>query len=83
MKDQCFEPADHWRLRSYKAIIAFLFMNAFSNVIANQICSLENPQLPKYHLIEKCYRSKLGIAAKANLSSIISCQRLATEKKGK
>ncbi|XP_023941012.1 uncharacterized protein LOC112047933 [Bicyclus anynana] len=37
--------------------------------------------IPKYNLIEKCHRSTLGIAAKANFTSLISCQRLGIEKK--
>lgn len=64
----------------FKVIIVIL-VNVYT-VIANLRCS--TPQdVSKYHLIEKCYRSKLGIAAKANFSSVISCQRLAIEKKGK
>ncbi|KAM3959106.1 C-type lectin 6 [Aphomia sociella] len=45
-------------------------------------CSSESPPtIPKYHLMEKCHRSKLGIAAKARYTSLISCQRLGIEKK--
>lgn len=46
-------------------------------------CSVDTQlRTPKYHLMEKCYRSKLGIVSKANFTSLISCQRLGFEKKG-
>ncbi|XP_059061840.1 uncharacterized protein LOC131854716 [Achroia grisella] len=54
----------------------------FISVLSNMRCSNEFPPiLPKYHLMEKCHRSKLGLAAKARYTSLISCQRLAIEKK--
>ncbi|KOB74572.1 Low-expression lectin 3 [Operophtera brumata] len=87
MKNQCLElyirlPVNYWGLYSSKSILAILIINAFTPItIANQRCSSETHEVPKYHLIEKCCRSKLGIAAKANLSSVISCQRLAIDKK--
>ncbi|XP_061708191.1 uncharacterized protein LOC133518490 isoform X2 [Cydia pomonella] len=49
---------------------------------ANTKCSSEStPVVPKYYKIEKCQRSKLGIAAKANYTTLSSCQRLGIEKK--
>ncbi|XP_047987880.1 uncharacterized protein LOC125227583 isoform X1 [Leguminivora glycinivorella] len=49
---------------------------------ANTKCSSETtPIVPKYYKMEKCQRSKLGIAAKANYTSLTSCQRLGIEKK--
>ncbi|XP_045764216.1 uncharacterized protein LOC123866605 [Maniola jurtina] len=49
---------------------------------ANNKCSIESPTIvPKYNLIERCHRSTLGIAAKANFTSLISCQRLGIQKK--
>ncbi|CAH0404590.1 unnamed protein product [Chilo suppressalis] len=52
-------------------------------ISANILCDKHNqsPQIPKYHLMEKCHRSKLGIAAKANFASLSSCQRLGIAKK--
>ncbi|CAH2105051.1 unnamed protein product [Euphydryas editha] len=45
-------------------------------------CSNESPAIiPKYHLIEKCHRSKLGITARANFTSLTSCKRLALQKR--
>ncbi|XP_028174752.1 uncharacterized protein LOC114363271 [Ostrinia furnacalis] len=55
---------------------------AASQNTANMRCSSDSPpRAPKYHLMEKCHRSKLGIAAKANYSTLTSCQRLGIEKK--
>ncbi|XP_053607693.1 uncharacterized protein LOC128673690 [Plodia interpunctella] len=49
---------------------------------ANPKCSDDSPLIvPKYHLMEKCYRSKLGLAAKAKYTSLVSCLRLGIEKK--
>lgn len=54
----------------------------FITALANLKCSNELPPLiPNYYLMEKCHRSKLGIAAKANYTSLASCQRLGIEKK--
>ncbi|XP_031763733.2 uncharacterized protein LOC113519116 [Galleria mellonella] len=50
--------------------------------LTNMRCTNESPPvIPKYHLMEKCHRSKLGLAAKARYTSLISCQRLGIEKK--
>lgn len=38
--------------------------------------------VPKYYLIEKCYRSKVSVVSYANYSSLKSCQRLSTERNG-
>ncbi|XP_075991766.1 uncharacterized protein LOC142987100 [Anticarsia gemmatalis] len=64
--------------------LKFLIITAsFRNVIPSSKCSVEAPSLPpKYHLMDKCYRSKLGVVAKGNFSSVTSCQRLGIEKKG-
>ncbi|XP_050361869.1 uncharacterized protein LOC126781091 [Nymphalis io] len=60
-------------------IVASIFIKAF----AIRECSNKSPSaVPKYHLIEKCHRSKLGIAAKANFTSLKSCKRLGIEKRG-
>lgn len=75
--------ASCWEKSLAEAITTILVIVVIHTVLANQQCSSETPRVPKYHLMEKCYRSKLGIAAKANYSSVISCQRLAFEKKGK
>lgn len=49
---------------------------------SNTRCSNQSPpNIPKYHLMEKCHRSKLGIAAKANYTSLTSCFRLGIEKR--
>ncbi|XP_072936564.1 uncharacterized protein [Epargyreus clarus] len=54
----------------------------FVTITANMRCSNESPALiPKYYLIEKCHRSKLGVVARANYTSLSSCRRLAIEKK--
>nr|XP_026490496.1 uncharacterized protein LOC113396671 [Vanessa tameamea] len=54
----------------------------FIKVFAIRECSKESSAaVPKYHLIEKCHRSKLGIAAKANFTSLTSCKRLGIEKR--
>jgi hypothetical protein len=51
-------------------------------VSLNSICSNGlPPRVPKYHLMEKCHRSKLGIAAKANYTSLTSCQKFGIEKR--
>ncbi|KAI5632996.1 hypothetical protein NE865_14294 [Phthorimaea operculella] len=64
------------------AIQTLLLTTIFVKTSANVKCSSESPpSVPKYHLMEKCHRSKLGIAAKANFSSLTSCRRLGIEKK--
>ncbi|XP_049866983.1 uncharacterized protein LOC126367487 [Pectinophora gossypiella] len=61
---------------------ALIFGFLVKSITANVECSSDSPPLvPKYHLMEKCHRSKLGIAAKANYTSLTSCQRLGIEKK--
>ncbi|KAF9415879.1 hypothetical protein HW555_006631 [Spodoptera exigua] len=56
---------------------------AHTTLTAKSKCSVDTQlRTPKYHLMEKCYRSKLGIISKANYTSLISCQRLGFEKKG-
>ncbi|KAJ8729706.1 hypothetical protein PYW08_001287 [Mythimna loreyi] len=60
-----------------------VFSTTLKIVIADSKCSVDAPaRSPKYHLIEKCYRSKLGMVSKANYKSLTSCQRLGIEKKG-
>lgn len=63
--------------------IQIIFLSPFFvTASANLKCSNELPPLiPNYYLLEKCHRSKLGIAAKANYTSLASCQRLGIEKK--
>ncbi|XP_028027824.1 uncharacterized protein LOC114241233 isoform X2 [Bombyx mandarina] len=51
-------------------------------LLANLQCSDEASSVSRYHLTEKCHRSKLGIVAYANYTSLTSCQRLGLEKKG-
>ncbi|XP_046961238.1 uncharacterized protein LOC124530914 [Vanessa cardui] len=63
----------------YTVIIITSF---FIKAIAIRVCSNESPAaMPKYYLIEKCHRSKLGVAAKANFTSLTSCKRLGIEKR--
>lgn len=50
-------------------------------ILPNNRC-LKNSIPPKYNLIEKCYRSKLGIIAYANYTSLASCHKLGIEKRG-
>lgn len=65
----------HLETRLLLSIVFFL-------ASTNAKCTNESPpRIPKYHLMEKCHRSKLGIAAKANYTSLTSCQRLGIEKK--
>lgn len=59
-----------------------IFTSSITYAVTVMDCSNESSAaILKYHLIEKCHRSKLGIAAKANLTSLISCKRLALEKR--
>ncbi|CAB3248157.1 unnamed protein product [Arctia plantaginis] len=51
-------------------------------VISNSPCNVDSPSVSRYHLLEKCHRSKLGIAAKANFTSLASCLRFGIEKRG-
>lgn len=63
-------------------LIQTIFLSLFAKTLANLKCSNESPPtVPKYYLIEKCHRSTQGIAAKANYTSLTSCQRLGIEKK--
>ncbi|KAL0848848.1 hypothetical protein ABMA28_013266 [Loxostege sticticalis] len=66
-----------------KNFITLLLVIIFAPLnMANYKCNKESPpRVPKYHMMEKCHRSKLGIAAKANYSTLTSCQRLGIEKK--
>lgn len=57
-----------------------LIVTTLSSVVS-QKCSSEYPQVPAYHLMERCHRSTLGVAAKASFTSLSSCQRFALEKK--
>ncbi|CAH1645174.1 unnamed protein product [Spodoptera littoralis] len=64
-------------------IILVLLSITDTTLTAISKCSVDTQlRTPKYHLMEKCYRSKLGIVSKANFTSLISCQRLGFEKKG-
>ncbi|XP_013200377.1 uncharacterized protein LOC106142962 [Amyelois transitella] len=66
----------------YKWTTVFIFVAINLQIEANTKCSSNSPPIvPKYHLMEKCYKSKLGITAKAKYTSLISCLRLAIEKK--
>lgn len=66
-----------WILNTLLLLIILIPM-----VISNSVCNVDSPSVSRYHLIEKCYRSKLGIAAKANFASLISCLKFGIEKKG-
>ncbi|XP_047506737.1 LOW QUALITY PROTEIN: uncharacterized protein LOC125050783 [Pieris napi] len=57
-----------------------LFISLITSINANPRCSTAT-SVPKYHLIEPCHRSTLGIAARAKYSSLTSCKRLGIEKK--
>ncbi|CAG4972783.1 unnamed protein product [Colias eurytheme] len=57
-----------------------IFIQLFIFTEANNKCSVTQ-KIPKYHLIEKCHRSTLGVAARANYESLTSCFRLGIEKK--
>ncbi|XP_041979427.1 uncharacterized protein LOC121733274 [Aricia agestis] len=48
---------------------------------ANDVQCGGNTGIPKYHLLEKCHRSNLGIVAREYFTSLTSCQRLGIEKK--
>lgn len=61
-------------------ILKASFIITLTQVLANEICSSETKAM-KYHIIEKCHRSKLGTLVKANVS-LVSCQKLGIEKKG-
>lgn len=63
-------------------LLPLIVLKVVLPVLANLKCSSDFPSVPKYHLIERCYRSKLGIAAKANFTTLASCQRLGIERKG-
>ncbi|KAJ0181579.1 hypothetical protein K1T71_002301 [Dendrolimus kikuchii] len=56
-------------------------MKTSNYILPNNMCSKHSIP-PKYNLIEKCYRSKLGIIAYANYTSLASCQRLGIDKRG-
>ncbi|KAI8427443.1 hypothetical protein MSG28_001979, partial [Choristoneura fumiferana] len=59
-----------------------LIASLIATTSGNVKCSSGSPLIvPKYHLMEKCHRSKVGIMAKANYTSLTSCQRLGIEKK--
>ncbi|KAG6453993.1 uncharacterized protein LOC115445987 [Manduca sexta] len=62
-------------------MLFMLFLITNSALITGYEDCFNNKPL-KYHLIEKCHRSKLGIAAYANFTSITGCQRLGLEKRG-
>lgn len=64
-------------------ILLAVLSTVHTTVIAESKCSVDTQaRSPKYHLMEKCYRSKLGMVSKANFTSLTSCQRLGIEKKG-
>ncbi|CAG5048287.1 unnamed protein product [Parnassius apollo] len=45
-------------------------------------CSNDSPQIaPEYHLIGKCQRSKLNVAAKANYTTLSSCKQFGLGKR--
>ncbi|XP_061377173.1 uncharacterized protein LOC116779422 isoform X2 [Danaus plexippus] len=60
----------------YIILYNVLTVDADTKCISHEITAV-----PKYYLIEKCHRSKLGVASKANFSTLNSCRRLALEKK--
>ncbi|XP_049708445.2 uncharacterized protein LOC110379694 [Helicoverpa armigera] len=63
-------------------ILLLILSIDYKTVNAKSECSVDGQvRSPKYHLIEKCFRSKLGIVTKANFTSLTSCQRLGFEKK--
>lgn len=62
-------------------LLILIVLNSLS-VLGDLTCSLDFYVVPKYRLMEKCYRSKLGIVAKANYTSLSSCQKLGIARKG-
>lgn len=70
-------------LKTFICVFTFVILSSeLPKIIGNNRCSSDSPPIiPKYYLMEKCHRSKLGLAAKARYASLISCQRLAIEKK--
>nr|XP_032529576.1 uncharacterized protein LOC116779422 [Danaus plexippus plexippus] len=63
-------------------MLLYIILYNVLTVDADTKCiSHEITVVPKYYLIEKCHRSKLGVASKANFSTLNSCRRLALEKK--
>ena len=62
-------------------LYTFILFILVAQISAYMKCSKSTYTMPKFHLIKKCHRSKLGIAARANFTSLISCKRLGVEKK--
>lgn len=72
----------HAKQTMFLVILCYLTIKLTSVSSDSECSKVTASRTPKYHLMEKCYRSSLGMIAKANYTSLTSCQRLGIEKKG-